>query len=133
MSCRKVTSEFQGKRLTMANIQEYLQQNYDFGYKLTEVARKQIFAPFFLQENYGKDSDCTLTSILTMVKHRRKDLDTQEVYNYIEKIAKRHLYSGATYGTIPFSHRAIAQKVFKHFDIEHQFQAKYIKNIGFDI
>lgn len=133
MSCRKVTSEFHKKQLTMANIGEYLRQNYDFGFRLTEVTRKQIFAPIFLQENYGQDSDCTLMSILTLVKYYRKDLDTHEIYNYIEKIAKRYLYSGATYGTISLSHRPIAQKVFKHFNINHKFACKYLKNIGFDI
>lgn len=133
MSCRKVTEEFIGKHLNMGNIGEYLRQNYDFGFRLTEVTRKQIFAPIFLQENYGQDSDCALTSIMTLVKHYRKDLDTHEVYNYIEKIAKKYLYSGATYGTIPFSHRSIAQKVFNHFNINHKFQAKHLKNIGFDL
>lgn len=121
------------QRLTMTNIGEYLRENYDFGFNLHQVARKQIFAPIFLQENYGEDSDCTLTSILTLVKHYRKELDSQEIYNYIEKTAKRYLYRGASYGTIPFSHRSIAQKVFKHFNINHKFTTKYLKNIGFDI
>lgn len=133
MSCRKVTSEFMKTRLTMTNIGEYLRQNYDFGIRLHQVARKQIFAPIFLQENYGEDSDCTLTSILTMVKYQQKNLDTQEIYDYTEKIAKKYLYRGATYGTIPFSHRSIAQKVFNHFNINHQFKTKYLKNVGFDI
>lgn len=133
MSCKKVTSEFMKKRLHTANIRDYLIQNYNFGHKLTEVARKQIFAPIFLQDNYGEDSDCTLTSILTLAKYYNKELDEHEVYNYAEKIAKKYLYSGATYGTIPFSHRAIAQKVFKHFNIPHNFQVKYLKNVGFDI
>ena len=133
MSSKRVTSEFMKTRLTMTNIGEYLRQNYDFGFTLHQVARKQIFAPIFLQENYGKDSDCTLTSILTMVKYLRKELDTHEIYNQIEKTAKKYLYNGATYGTIPFSHRTIAQKVFNHFNINHQFKTKYLKNVGFDL
>lgn len=128
-----VAPEFISKRLTATNIKEYLQKVYGMGNEIREVSRKQLSAPIFLQKNYGQDGDCTLTSILTLAKYYNKDLDTQEVYNYIEKIAKQCLYNGNTYGTIPLFNKHIIKRVFQHFGIEKQIQTKYLKGVGFEL
>ena len=129
-----VSKDFKSKRLTATNIKQYLQQNYFFGEEISELNRKQLSVPIFLQKNYGKDGDCTLTSILTLTKYYNKLLDPNEVYNHIEYIAsRRYLYNGDSYGTIPFFNRGITAETFKHFGINKPIISKYIKGVGFNL
>ena len=129
-----ITSEFVNKRLTATNIKEYLQANYGFGNEIHEVKRKQLSVPVFLQNNYGKSGDCTLTSILTLTKFFNKTLDTNEIYNYVEDLATKYFgYRGDSYGTIPFTHRVLLNQTFKHFGINRHFKVKYFKGIGYNL
>lgn len=128
-----ILENFQKKRLTPANVKEYLQKNYLFGEEITEVKRKHISTPIFLQNNYGKDGDCTLTSILTLTKFYNKSVEDNEIYNFIEKIAQVFFYNGDTYGTIPIFNGAIIRETFKHFHIDHKIQTKYFKGVGFNL
>lgn len=130
---RKISKDFLNKRLTATNIKKYLQENYRFGDMITEVYRKQLSVPVFLQNNYGEEGDCTLTSILTLAKYYDKLLDTDETYNYTEKIAKQFLYNGKTFGTLPFFHKAILNRVFKHFNIQEKMEDFYFKGVGFNL
>ena len=133
MWIKTVAPEFLSKRLTATNIKQYLQKVYDMGTEIKEINRKQLSVPIFLQHNYGQDGDCTLTSILTLTKYYNKNIDTQEVYDYIEKIAKKYLYNGNKYGTIPFFNKAIVKQVFQHFKIEKSVYTRYIKGMGFQL
>ena len=131
---KKVSDNFLNKRLTATNIKKYLQENYNFGDTITEVYRKQLSVPIFLQNNYGKEGDCTLTSVLTLTKFYNKSLDTNEVYNYIENIAeKKYFYNGDSFGTIPFFNRAIINETCAHFGIKRDFKTGYLKGVGFNL
>ena len=88
-------NSYTGKRLTINNIFNYLKE-IKFGEKINSTKIKMIKMQSFLQEDYGKSNDCTLTSILTIAKFYNPSLDTQEVYNFIEKIAEKYLYGGET-------------------------------------
>ena len=130
---KKVSSNFLNKRLTATNIKKYLQENYRFGDTINEVYRKQLSAPVFLQNNYGQEGDCTLTSILTLVEYYDRTLNTNDVYDYIEKIARKFLYNGNTFGTLPWFHKAILKRVFKKFGINQKMEDFYFKGVGFDL
>ena len=130
---RKIPKDFLSKRLTVTNIKQYLHAVYQFGDQIRETARKHLSVPIFLQNNYGKVGDCTLTSMLTLTKFYNKDLDDQQVYDYIEKIAERYFYNGDTYGTIPVFQKAILEEVFARFGINHNFKTGYLKGVGFNL
>lgn len=129
-----IPTNFISKRLTVTNIKQYLQQVYNFGGQITELHRKQLSVPVFLQNNYGKSGDCTLTSILTLTKYYNKSADTNDVYDYIEDIAtKKYFYNGDSYGTIPFFNKTILKQTFKQFGINRKVTSKYLKDIGFNL
>ena len=128
-----IAPEFVNKRLTATNIREYLQKVYGMGNEIKEVNRKQLSVPIFLQRNYGKDGDCTLTSILTLTKYYNKSLDTQTVYDYIEKIANKYLYNGDAYGTIPVFNKTITKQTFNHFGISKKISTRYFKDLGYNL
>lgn len=86
----------------------------------------------FLQQNYGGQDDCTLTSILTLVKYYKPELNDNEAYNYIEQIAVKYLYK-ENGGTFLGFNSTIIKQVFSHFGINKKVTAKYIKNLGFNI
>lgn len=130
MNKPKVNEKYLKTRLSNGNLHTYVKDVFSQQIRLTSAKTLKIKA--FLQKNYGKLGDCTLTSILTVVKYYKPDLDENEVYNYIEKIAEKYLYNGDVYGTIPFFNKAIVKEVFKHFGIEKTVTTKYIKGIGFN-
>ena len=129
----KVPKDFLSKRLTATNVRKYLQATYNFGDTITEVARKTLSVPVFLQNNYGKDGDCTLTSILTLTKFYNREPDTNAVYDFIEATAEKFLYDGDTIGTIPFFNKAIVKRTFKQFNINKTINTRYGKGIGFNL
>jgi len=95
------------------------------------IGYKHIDVIPYLQNDYGEEGDCTLVSILTVVKFYKPELNKREVYDYIEKIAKKYLYK-STWGTLPFFNKNIVKEVFKHFDIDKQVFLKSIKGLGFN-
>jgi len=130
MNKPKVNEKWVGKRLTVSNITSYLKDN-NFNLKaIPESFMIRNIKPF-LQKNYGGDGDCTLTSILTVVKYYKPELDENEVYDYIEKIAKKYLYNEKG-GTFRGFNKIIAENVFNYFNINKKITSKYFKNIGFN-
>ena len=126
----KVEEKWVRKRLMVSNITTYLNDNgFDWRTIPENFTIKNIKS--FLQKDYGGDGDCTLTSILTIVKYYKPKLDDNEVYNYIEKIAKKYLYQ-EKWGTFPGFNKVIVQEVFKHFNIMKNVISKYFKGIGFN-
>ena len=101
----KVDEKWVGKRLTTSNIQNYLKNN---NFNLTKIKDNFIINGIqpFLQKDYGGKGDCTLTSILTIVKYYKLTLNNNEIYNYIEIIAKKYLY-GENRGTFSFFNKSI--------------------------
>lgn len=84
-----------------------------------------------LQRDYGGKNDCTLTSITTIIKQLKPGLPTQEIYDKVEAIAKKHGYTGF-YGTLNFTIKTIYQKSLKAFDINYNIQSKYLKNVCYN-
>lgn len=130
MNKPKVNEEWVGKRLITSNVQNYLRENNFNWVKLKDIFTIKGIRPF-LQKNYGGEGDCTLTSILTVVKYYKPELDENKVYDYIETIAKKYLYR-ENHGTFPFFNKSIIKEVFKYFNIKKLVYSKYLKQIGFN-
>ena len=125
----KIDKDFINRGLNTFNIERYLKTTY--GELVLEEHDKITDITPFLQDSYGEDGDCTLISILTIVKFYNPKLEPKEIYNYIEKIAKKYLYNGS-WGTIPTFNKAIVKKVLTHFNINKEIVSKYIKDVGFN-
>ena len=116
-------------RIHQNNVKSYLKQTYG----ATPILKQQIkidgFTPL-LQNDYGEENDCTLTSITSIVyflsKHK---YSVETIYNYTEKIAKKYGYKG-TRGTSAIVVRKIFHKVLNQFNLPKAY-AKYGKNLGF--
>ncbi len=128
MNKPKTNSKYNEERLYGKNMINYLR---DFFGKEKLKSYKQINIIPFLQSNYGEEGDCTLVSILTIVKFYNPKLDPNEIYDYIEKIAKKYLYNSKI-GTFSLFNKSIIKEVFQHFNINKKITSKYLKDIGFN-
>lgn len=114
---------FEKQRLSSLNVSDYL------GYKVYNLKIiPQV--PCLLQNDYGKDNDCTLTSITTVLKYYKRTIDIQDIYNTVETIAKVYGYTGF-YGTPNISIKAIYNKLLNKFNIPKKVKEYLFKNIGF--
>lgn len=129
---KKETNSYTGKRLTVSNAFGYLKE-IKFATRLAASRVKTIKMSSFLQEDFGKRGDCTLTSILTVTKFYNPQADTQEVYDFIEKTAEKYFYNGDVWGTFPVFNKAIVKETFKKFNIKRDVKTKYLKNVGFNL
>ena len=127
----KINQEYNGKRIYSYEIAKYMVETY-LEKEIHLESSKLLNIKPFLQKNYGGEGDCTLTSILTVVKYYKPELDENEVYNYIETIAKKYLYR-ENLGTLPIFNKEIVKNVFKYFNINKNVYSKYLKNIGFNM
>ena len=128
MNKPKVSSKWVGNRLTLDKLDDYIKENFG---NASIKERKSVKVTPFLQNNFGGSGDCTLTSMLTVVKYYKPELDENEVYNYIEKIAKKYLYR-EEWGTFSGFNKPIIKEVFKHFGIDRKVNYKLFKGIGFN-
>ena len=129
MNKPKVNEKWIGKRLVGSNIVKYLNDNNFLNANIIEDKTLQIRG--FLQQKYGGEGDCTLTSILTIVKYYKPELNENEIYDYIEKIAKKYLYR-EQWGTFAIFNKIIIKEVFEYFKINKKVTIKYFKEIGFN-
>lgn len=125
----KVDEKYKNKVINDSNFEGYIKSTY--GEVSLKDFKQIIKITPFLQQNFGGDGDCTLTSILTVVKYYKPELDENEVYNYIEKIAKKYLYHEQR-GTMPTFNKAIIKEVFNYFGITKKVSSRYFKGIGFN-
>lgn len=134
MNKPKIDEKYLKVRLADNNVMAYVKSFFKSSDGVKILKSKTIPMKSFLQKNYGKDGDCTLSSILTLIyfytKGKYSDI---EIYDYIEKIAKKYLYNGDFYGSIPIFNKSIIQNVFKHFGVDKQVTCKYFKNAGFNL
>lgn len=86
----KVSEEYKNKVINDSNFEGYIKSTY--GEVSLKDFKQIIKITPFLQQDFGGEGDCTLVSILTVVKYYKPELDENKVYNYIEKIAKKYLY-----------------------------------------
>lgn len=78
-----------------------------------------------LQRDFGKRSDCAITSMASIFG--------PEHYSIIEQYAKRYGYNGDSWGTLTITIRKIMQKVMDHLGGEYRFKkakSAYLKNVG---
>ena len=85
------------------------------------------------QDNYGKDNDCTLTSLTAVVDfYFAHTKPVSEIYAMIEKIARKYGYTGKK-GVDPWFIRRIFDEIaHKYFIVPTaKTNAKYFKGVGF--
>lgn len=117
---------YEKQRLSDLNIKAYAQTDErGIKYKIPGV-------PQLLQNDYGEACDCTLTSITAIIKFLRPQYDVQEIYNWVEKIAKAYGYRG-NYGTHNLVIRTVYKKSLQGFGInEYKPFSYYLKGLCYD-
>lgn len=120
-----------GKRLTLSNLQDYIEQEY--GIKNYQTQQGMITFTPLLQKDYGGENDCTLTSITAIWKHFcKKEIDV--IYNTVAKIAEKYFYNPDKYGTIPLFIDNICNDLLKVIKIPSatKWVSEYGKGLKFD-
>ena len=115
MNKPKINEKYNSIRLNSSTLENYLKDTY--GENKLKIYEQIPNIKAFLQKDYGGDGDCTLTAILTVTGFYRSELNMNNVYDYIEKIAKKYLYNSKL-GTIPLFNKSIVKEVFNHFKIQ---------------
>lgn len=113
------------------NLQAYILKEYgDTSHLAVKKNYIQGIKPL-LQNDYGEDQDCSLTSITTVVSYYKPQLQIQFIYDQVEKIAKKFLYKGNR-GTPTITMNVIFNKVLQLFQINLKSHNGYIKNLGYN-
>lgn len=88
---------------------------------------------YLLQEDYGDQQDCTLTSITTVIHNLNgENRKPQEIYNIVEDNAYKYFYNGKI-GTFPLFIKAIFDKSLKKLGYtNYKTKVKCIKGLGFN-
>lgn len=116
--------------INMLNIKEYIYETYGvFSQNINQKYISNITA--LLQNNYGGENDCTLTSITTIIKYFKSNLYVNEIYNIVEQIAKKYFYDEKN-GTFPLWINSILQKSLNTFNIKQKAHSAYLKNICYN-
>lgn len=97
----------------------------------TKIIRVKTIAkfPMLLQNNYGLDQDCTLTSITALAQYKNQfpDYKTEDIYSCVEQVALKYGYDGNKRGTNPLVIRNIINKIFLT-----KSKIKIFKNLGYN-
>lgn len=118
-------------RLNNSNIETYVKKTYNINEpKIT--AEKKLHVIALLQKNYGMKGDCSLVSMTACTRYYNINYPVNDIYNYIENIAKKCGYNGNTYGTLPTTIWKIYQAVLKKVGIDHTVATNYIKGLAFN-
>ena len=86
------------------------------------AARKRLFLCSLLQDDYGEDYDCTLTSLACVFG--------EQYYGDIERIAKKYGYDGAKRGTNPLTVKQITTEFMREKQMSGVARSAYGKSIG---
>lgn len=86
--------------------------------------------PILLQRDYGKDNDCTITSITTVMSYLTKSNDFDKVYDkVIANISPKWAYGW--YGTIPIFITKVINNVLNKFGYTNKKSSGlYFKRVG---
>ena len=120
-------------RLTEEYIFEYLRDEYK-GEAQSEKCKVINLTPL-VQKDYGLALDCTLTSITTIIYYLVKEKEiTHEIYEVVEKIAKKYFYNGEKLGTIPIFIKKIFDESLRKFLPNKRINSKQFifKQIGYN-
>lgn len=116
--------------ITQYNLKQYLAETYGGTPVLQQQRKIENFFPL-LQKDYGEAQDCTLTSITSIVYFLSKNkLSIQEIYNQVEKIAKKYLYKG-TRGTPFLTMRKIFHEALKLYEMPQAYMG-IGKDLGYN-
>jgi uncharacterized protein YvpB len=86
-----------------------------------------------LQMDYGESLDCTLTSITTVISFLKPNREPKEIYDIVEKHAKKYFYNGEKYGTIPIFINSIYNASLKEVKSAASANTKYIKGLAYNL
>ena len=117
---------FEKQRLSDANLKLYL--------GTADPPCKKIIPniPQLLQNDYGEDCDCTLTSVTAVIKFFKPNYDISYIYNWVEKIALAYGYRGNK-GTNYLVIRTVYKKSLQGFGINDYIPiSHYLKGLCFD-
>lgn len=89
--------------------------------------------PILLQRDYGKDNDCTITSIATLMSFLTKDDNYGVVYNSVTTNIKPKWAYGS-YGTLPFCINKMLNNILKVLGLRNRkSHGRYFKGLGVTI
>ena len=101
-------------------------------YKQDKISKKYVKP--LLQNDYGDDFDCSITSITTCILKYAPFLKDTDVYNVVAEYGKsKSFYNGKLYGTIAFSIKNIFDQSLKKLKINLKTKSAYIKGVGFNL
>lgn len=121
-------------RISQSFLLPYVKTQYNCANPFIAESKMITNFPSLLQKNFGAPQDCTLVSITSIVDYfENLKLDPEDIYEYVEKVAKGFCYNGNSWGTIPIFICTIFNKVCKHFGLQKKCKHGYMKNVGFNI
>lgn len=127
-------SVFNGKRISPSDLTRYMMDSYNCSNPFVVDQKNIIGFPSLLQRDYGAPQDCTLVSITSIVNYFTKlKLDPEDIYDYVEQVAKGYFYNGNSYGTIPVFINSIFNKVNAKFGLSKKSKSGYGKGVGYNI
>lgn len=86
------------------------------------TARKRLFLSSLLQDDYGEDNDCTITSLSCIFGEMH--------YSDIERIARKYGYDGQKSGTNPLMIKRITSEFMREKQMSGTARSAYGKSIG---
>lgn len=92
----------------------------------------KTFKPL-LQNDYGEEKDCALTSITACTAFLLHRSDINHIYSVTELTAHMWGYSGSLYGTFAVTIRPIWGQVFEICGHPKKVRVKYIKGVGYNL
>ena len=123
-------------RLDRFNLDKYLKETYGDG-EIQEIEQKTVSMRGLNQNDYGKRLDCTITSITMVIRYYCDyTIEVEEIYDFVEKTAKKFLYDGEKWGTAFAVIKPIFDISLKHFGLEKsrkQYLIKSCLGYNFDI
>ena len=119
--------QYEKQPITKQTLNEYLKSQYQ-NYKIIKSKEITKMEPL-LQNDYGGDMDCTLTSITTAIHHKLPTMKPSYIYERVERIAKHHWYKD-TYGTFSITVKSIYEEVLTEYGLAKRTKWKLLKGIG---
>lgn len=121
---------FKGKCLDVSNVQNYLKEKYKANTCVLSGANFATGKSGLLQRDYGKENDCTITTITDLLRIKFYDtVDPSIVYNVVEKKAQAFGYTGEKIGTNPLTINSIMKEISKNLLLPCRTKSKYVKGL----
>lgn len=92
----------------------------------------KTFRPL-LQNDYGEENDCSLTSITACTAYLLNRVDINHIYSVTEKTAHLWGYSGTKHGTFSVTIKPIWERVLEACGHPRKVTAKFVKGIGYSL